>query len=57
MKIEPQQRRNEPDTNASDRRPYRKPEVLSREELEVMAVACNANPGGKDDGSCTSGFS
>ncbi len=35
-----------------DKRPYKKPRILSREKLEAMASDCNPMTGGKGDTTC-----
>jgi len=38
----------------AEKRPYKKPRILSRERLEAMAADCSAS-GGKSDATCTPG--
>ncbi|MEM9557747.1 MAG: hypothetical protein AAGC60_26040 [Acidobacteriota bacterium] len=41
---------------SSGRRPWRRPRILERQEVEALAADCTI-PGGKSDATCLFGFS
>ena len=46
-------KRTDASESASARKVYQKPEILSRESLEVLAVVCAPPAGGKSDVTCS----
>ena len=48
---DPSGKRSEPANSSSPRKAYQKPAILSRESIEVMAIACTQGPptNGKPD--------